>query len=93
MKLRQYLTITGESQSEFADRCGLSKARVCHACAERHVGIAGAVRIVQATGGAVGFADLLDPRSLAFVEAIVRAAALRPRWPGTVPETAVVAAE
>ncbi len=67
MKLAEYLKQNEIKQSDFANRIGVSRSMITHLCQRiTNPSLALARRIVDATGGEVGYEDLpvADPTPL-----------------------------
>lgn len=58
MRLEEYLRRQGESQAAFAKRAGVAQQTVSMICTGGGSRTATALRIVEATGGLVSFAEL-----------------------------------
>lgn len=68
MRLPDYLQSRGESQSAFAKRAGIPQSTVNLICNGSGTRTETAIKIVDATGGLVGFGDLVadsEPRKAA----------------------------
>jgi predicted transcriptional regulator len=61
--LAQYLAERNETVRDFAQRAGCDKSTISRAKNGKEITLTNAQRIVKATGGKVGFDDLLPRRS------------------------------
>jgi len=58
MKLKRYLERKKETQTSFADRCGVSRQLISLICKGAGTQTRTAIKIVEATGGRVRYVDL-----------------------------------